>query len=152
MPIMVWLICTQFLVLRQPVHHLYTDASGSWGCGALAYPNWLQLPWHMPLPVFSIAFKELLPIVVAVAVWCHSWSGSYILCHSDNVVAVAQVNTLHGCDPPTAPLLRCLAYFQAQTDCRIRAVHIPGHLKINADDLLRSRAERICQRFPHLSP
>ena len=31
----------QILMLRQPDHHLYTDAAGSWGCGAWAQPHWL---------------------------------------------------------------------------------------------------------------
>ncbi len=53
----------------------------------------------------SIAFKELLPIVVAAAVWGHRWQGMYILCNSDNTAAVAQVNTLHARDSPTAHLL-----------------------------------------------
>ena len=53
--------------------------------------------------------------------------------------------------PQTAHLLRCLPYFLAQTDCRIQAVHMPGHLNINADDLSWNLAERVCQRFLLLS-
>ena len=136
---------SQFLLLQQPAHHIYTDASGSWGCSALAFPHWFQLQWQRSLPAMSIAFKELLPIVVAAAVWCHTWSGSYILCHSDNVVDVKQVYTLHGRDPATAHLLQCLAFFHAQTDRRIRAIHIPGHLNCNVDDLSMNRAEVVCR-------
>ena len=143
---------SQFLLLRQPAHHLYTDASGSWGAGALAYPNWLQIQWREELLVSSIAFKELLPIVLAAAVWGDRWAGAYILCHSDNMAAVAQVNSLHARNGPTAHLLQCLAFFQAQADCRIRAVHIPGHLNINADDLSRNRAHAVHQRLSLLSP
>ena len=58
----------QILLLRQPDHHLYTDTAGSWGCGALAQPHWLQVLWSNQTPLTSMAMKELLPIVLAVAV------------------------------------------------------------------------------------
>ena len=29
----------QFLLLQEPSHHLFTDASGSWGCGAWSLPS-----------------------------------------------------------------------------------------------------------------
>ena len=93
---------------------------------------------------------QLLPIVLAAAVWGHRWAGAYILCHSDNMAAVAQVNSLHAWDGPTAHLLRCLAFTQA--DCWIRAVHIPGHLNINADDLSHNKAHAVRQRLSLLSP
>ena len=31
----------QFLLLRHPDHHLYTDASSTWGCSAWSAPHWL---------------------------------------------------------------------------------------------------------------
>ena len=49
---------------------LISDASGSWGCGAFACTGqWFQLKlpesWHD----VHITVKELLPIVLAAAVW-----------------------------------------------------------------------------------
>lgn len=85
---------SQFLLWQQPAHHLYPDVSGLCGCGALAYPHWIQIPRQGELPVTSIAFKELLPIVVAAGLWCHRWREQYILCHLDNLAAVSQVNNL----------------------------------------------------------
>ena len=35
----------QFLILRKPDHHLYTDASGTWGCAAWSATRVFQLPW-----------------------------------------------------------------------------------------------------------
>ena len=35
----------QFLLLGEPDKHLFTDASGSWGCGAWSLPHWLQVAW-----------------------------------------------------------------------------------------------------------
>ena len=61
----------QFLLLQEPSHHLYSDASGSWGCGAFSLPAWLQFAWPRENPLHSIALKELFPIVPACLVWGH---------------------------------------------------------------------------------
>ena len=46
-----------------------SDASGKWGCGASWKESWLQLPWTEELAPVSITAKELIPIVLACAVW-----------------------------------------------------------------------------------
>ena len=142
----------QLLLLNDPAHHLFTDASGSWGCGAWSLPNWFQIPWQGNLNAASIAIKELFPIVVACAIWGHLWHRQYILCHSDNTAAVAYVNKLYAKDPLATHLIRCLAYFQALFDFRIRAVHISGHLNVGADDLSRDRAAAFLRAHPSASP
>ena len=142
----------QFLLLQDPSHHLFTDASGSWGCGAWSLPLWLQVSWQDFPPLNSIAIKELFPIVLACAVWGPRWQGSSILCHCDNTAAVHQTNTLHARDPQASHLLRCLAYFQALFDIRIRAVHIAGHLNGGADALSRNRASQFLASHPLASP
>ena len=110
----------QFLLLQESNHHLFTDASGSWGCGAWSLPHWLQWQWteSSALHMHSIALKELFPITLACAVWGQEWSRSYVVCHSDNSAAVSQVNRLHARDPLAAHLLRCLAFFMAKHDFR----------------------------------
>ena len=49
---------------------VYSDASGSWGCGALTGRTWLQHQW-IPgaAEAFSIAHKEFVPIIMAAAIW-----------------------------------------------------------------------------------
>ena len=50
--------------------NLFTDASGSFGTGAWFNEYWFQLPWPQAVVVkWSIAAKELAPVVIAVAVW-----------------------------------------------------------------------------------
>ena len=71
----------QFLLLRQPNHHMYTDASGTWGCDAWSLPHWLQIQWSTKTSLPSIALKELFPVVIATAVWGPFWTGKLILCH-----------------------------------------------------------------------
>ena len=48
--------------------NLYTDASGSFGCGAWWREGWLQLQWPDGLEEWSIARKEIVLIVVACMV------------------------------------------------------------------------------------
>ena len=142
----------QFLLLQEPSHHLYTDASGSWGCGAYSLPVWLQFSWPKVNPLHSIALKELYPIVLACAVWGHQWSGTYILCHSDNAAAVCHVNRLHARDPLASHVLRCLALFMAVFDFRLQAVHIAGRLNAGADQLSRDRARAFLESHPTALP
>ena len=44
-----------------PKFHIHTDASGSWGCGALFQGHWFQLPWDNSWLDTNIMAKELLP-------------------------------------------------------------------------------------------
>ena len=73
-----------------PVTEVWSDASGGWGCGAWWGPELFQVAWS-EWPVFSIAAKELLPIIVAVAIWGPRWVGSSVLCHCDNESVVAVI-------------------------------------------------------------
>lgn len=64
----------QFLLLRQPDQHLFSDASGSWGCGAWCLPQRLQVPW---------------PRDTECAIQDPSWRGQLIVCHSYNMAVVS---------------------------------------------------------------
>lgn len=68
---------------------IVSDASGSWGCGALYGPRWLQIKWAGlgPVKEQNITVKELLPIVVAAAVWGPHWEGRTIRAQCDNIAA-----------------------------------------------------------------
>ena len=81
---------------RQISHQFVSDASGSFGCGALWEFRWLQLQWpqscredFVQLTEASITLKELLPVVIACAVWGREWQNSTVLVHCDNVGAVS---------------------------------------------------------------
>ena len=53
----------------QPSITFASDASGNWGCGAACKNNWIQAQWGNCWLDHHIACKELLPIVIACAVW-----------------------------------------------------------------------------------
>ena len=48
-----------------PDHDIWSDASGSWGCGALWGPAWFHFQWPAELQPELISTKELIPIVIA---------------------------------------------------------------------------------------
>ena len=61
-----------------------SDALGSWGCGASLPETWSDI---------HITVKELLPIVLGVAVWGRAWRGYKVTCLCDNTAVVAIMNS-----------------------------------------------------------
>lgn len=109
-----------------PAISFSTDASGSWGCGALWGSNWFHCPWEGHWRECSIACKEMLPIVMAAALWGHQWHNCQVQVWSDNMAAVQVVNKLTSPDPILMHLLRCLHFFAAHYAFKLRAAHVAG--------------------------
>ena len=86
--------------------------SGSWGCGAFWGPHWFQWQWEGRASDWTIAPKELLPIVCSLAIWGKHWSGSRVECRCDNAAVVAVVNSGKAKDSTLLHLLRCLFSWQ----------------------------------------
>ena len=71
-----------------------SDASESWGCGAYTSAwEWFQLRWPPSWESIHITVKELLPIVVAAAVWHKQWEGKSVKCLCGNAATVAIINS-----------------------------------------------------------
>ena len=67
-----------------------SDASGSWGCGAYSSSGeWFQFEWPPFWLDRHITIKELLPIVLGVAIWGSHWTGLSVRCCCDNAAVVA---------------------------------------------------------------
>jgi len=64
--------------LAVPHHHLYSDASGGFGCGALWGTQWFQFKWPQSYAEVTIAPKELVPIVMACMIWGSCWQGKVV--------------------------------------------------------------------------
>lgn len=74
----------------------------------------------------NITVKELLPIVVAAAIWGRQWQGMSIRARCDNAAVVAMLKS-RTCKPPDAMhLLRCLAFLEAKHSFWVGADHIEG--------------------------
>ena len=98
-----------YLTARNMVE-IASDASGTWGCGALYGGSWFQLQWDSSTLDLAIVIKELLPIVVAAAVWGLVWRDQAILCHCDDQAVVAVLRSRTSKHPRLMHMLRCLFF------------------------------------------
>ena len=71
---------------------VHSDASGSWGCGAVQDLQSIQLEWFPRLCHLSIAVKELIQVVLAAATFGKSWSGKSVQFVVDNKAVVSVLN------------------------------------------------------------
>ena len=58
---------------------LTSDALGRWGCGAFCGREWFQLQWPERVQASNITVKELVPIVLAAALWGSGWKGKCVM-------------------------------------------------------------------------
>ena len=128
------------VALQHPSIELWSDASGAWGCGGFWNDKWFQVEWKK-WPGFqdaTISSKELLPLVIAAAVWGPQWRGSVVRCHCDNQAVVSVIRGGYCKDPPMAHMLRCLFFVEAYFDLTLSATHIPGIQNRAADCISRN--------------
>ena len=142
----------QSLRRTTPVARITSDASGNWGCGAFSGQAWFQLKWAQQLLGHSITIKELIPIVIAAAIWGHKWRGSTVQIMCDNAAVVNILNQNSSRDREVMHLLRCMAFITAKFQFLITASHIPGIENTAADALSRDKVNlfhSICPQADH---
>ena len=84
----------------------------------------LNGPGHGQITTFITA-KEMLPIVLAVAVWGGQWQGKTVRCWCDNAAVVAAVKSGWCKNKHAMHLLRCLYFFQAAYQVKLMTEHGP---------------------------
>lgn len=137
------------VVRGKPTVVLTSDASGSWGCGAYtSMGGWFQLKFPDSWLDVHITVKELLPIVLAIALWGHLWKGVTVSCKCDNMAVVAIVNSGRSKMDKAMHLMRCLSFFLAQWDVTLVCQHIPGVENNAADALSRDSLSLFQQLVP----
>ena len=140
----------------RPTTEVTSDASGRWGCGAWSRNSWFQLQWPDKNLDIPIAVKELIPIVLAGALWGKEWKRQRVRCSCDNEAVVAVMRTRTSRNPHLMHLLRCLFFIEAKYDFEFSCVHIPGKYNELADDLSRNRVCAFLSKVPgadrHPSP
>ncbi len=126
------------LVRGVPAGVLTTDASGNWGCGAFTSTGlWFQLRWPASWQSIHITVKELLPVVMGIAVWGAQWENGTVLCRCDNAAVVAILRSGSSRCPHAMRLVRCLFVFAAKYNIVLLAEHVPGVENGAADALSR---------------
>ena len=131
-----------------PKIELYSDASGSWGCGARCGNSWFQLSWDAASHHLSIAEKELIPIILASAAWGASWQDQQVICHCDNQVIVACLQSRTSKNTGIMHLLRCLVFVEARYRYHLQPVYINTHANHLADDLSRNKISSFLLKVP----
>ena len=128
---------------------LTSDASGHWGCGGfLASGEWFQLRWRGEWQEVHITAKELLPIVMACAMWTGRWRSKMVKCLCDNAAVVAIIQSGRSKHPLVMHLMRSLCLFTARHNVAIIAEHLPGKENGAADALSRCNLDLFFRQVP----
>ena len=130
---------------------IYTDASGSWGCGGFFREKWFQFAWIAEWSEIGIMTKELLPIVISCAVLGPKLYQKSIEVQCDNTGAVSAINKGSSKDRTAMHLLHCLWFFAALFQIRIITTHIPGIANTAADMLSRNLLPQFQEAYPQAS-
>ena len=135
---------------EEPAHTLTSDASGSWGCGAVTEASeFFQVKWPDSWAQVNIAVKEMVPVVIAVATWGCRWGPCTLLVRSDNMAVVCALSAGSARDPALMHQLRCLHFFTAQYQIPIKSRHLAGSCNLAADALSRNKQYKL---IPCLHP
>ena len=81
---------------------------GTGAAGHLAEKaRWFQIKWPPTLQASHITFKELVPIILAVAVGGHEWAGKSMIALFDNSAVVDVLRKRDSKEPQVMQLMRC---------------------------------------------
>ena len=127
---------------------LYTDASGSFGYGAVFKDQWFYGPWPDSWKSFNIAGLEFYPIVLSVIIWGHLMRNQHITFFTDNEALVHVINKNSCRDKFLMLFVRRLVLVCLQNNILFRARHVPG-IK---NDLADALSHLQIQRFRRLAP
>ena len=126
----------------------FTDASGEIGCG-----GWwgTQYKWSAAghFRDLSITQKEVLPVVMATAVWGQQWRRSAVKIFCDNKAAVIMLSAGYSRDPQIMHLLQCL-FFIFQIELSIS--HIQDSDNTQADGISRNQLPLFFSQVPEAEP
>ena len=81
-----------FQWLSSPHLHLYTDASGSLGYGAVFHQNWFYGPWPPSWTSKNIIVLEVFSIVLSIKIWGTQLANKCITFHTDNQALLEVIN------------------------------------------------------------
>ena len=142
---------SSFFPPPHPSYEVYSDASGSFGCGAFTRElGWFQVEWPESWMETDIATKELVPVVVAAAIWGRHWSGKHVRFHSDNTAVVATISSRTAKTPLLMHLLRCFSFYCAYFRFHFSAEHIPGPMNVAADAISRNNLPSFLSLIPQV--
>ena len=134
--------------------HLFTDAAGSTGCGALYEDSWFYFAWPewMKNAQPPIAFYEMMPVYLACIVWGVNWQKKRLLFHSDNLAVVYAWKKKSSAHNGMMELMRQIHFVAAKNNFDIQITHIAGVDNSIADAISRCDLERFRLLKPTAKP
>jgi len=135
--------------LQSPSVHLYTDAAGSLGYGAVFGPHWFSGAWNAEWLNQPTTLLELYPIVLAVCVWGQQLANQCIYFHTDNQALVDIINKQSSKDPKIMFLVRDLVLQCLKHNILFKSLHVPGRTNILADHLSRLQVDKFQELAPY---
>lgn len=130
--------------------HLYTDAAGTLGYGAIFGKSWFNGSWPEQIAHLPITFKELFPIVLAMEIWGSSLRNQCLIAHSDNLAVVHIINKQTCKESYIMILVRRLVLSCMKFNISLRCVHISGKYNILPDLLSRFQVEEFHRLAPEM--
>ena len=126
-----------------------TDASGEFGWGARWVEEHAAGKWEAAEAALGICWKELLAILQALKLWGREWEGCSVTGSSDNVAAIAAINSGRVRSREARVYLREVAMICTKYSIQLRMRHIAGALNVVPDKLSRGNADpsSACYKF-----
>ena len=118
------------------------------GCGAWCGTAWFQWKWEERSRQLPIAVKELIPIVIAAAIWGESRRGTQIHCRCDNQAVVVALAARSSRETHMMHFLWCLFFVEAHHQCQLRASYISTRDNAIADHLSRNNLTAFFSKLP----
>ena len=105
---------------------------------SLSRPKVVSAAVEFSFRYLSIAVKELIPVVLAAALFGPCWAGKVVQFAVDNKAVVEVINATFCSDSHMMHLIRLLVFFAAKHNFWFTAAHIPGKKNVVADALSRN--------------
>ncbi|XP_006821480.1 uncharacterized protein LOC102808314 [Saccoglossus kowalevskii] len=122
------------------------------GCGGYFNGEWFSSSWEKILstnsPELSIAWKELLPILLACLIWGNSWFGKRVMFHCNNESVVHIWSKGSTRCPYIMTLVWAIFFKAAKSNFHVMVTHIRGTNNNVADALSRLQIQRFRQIAP----
>ena len=133
------------VILQATDIDMFTDTSGSIGCGGIYTDRWFQMKWS---PAFlkkckpSIEFLELFAVTVAVLNWAKFFANRRICLFMDNETIMKAINNSSSRCRNCMFLIRKIVMVGLQHNVWIFAKHVRSKMNYFADSLSRFQQKR----------
>lgn len=138
-------------VLTSTELHLFTDACKFGYAGIFQnsyfyghFPSWWQSQ--------NITLLELYPIVLAIEVWCTSFTNRRVILHTDNKALVSVINSQTSREPLVMILIRRMVLFCLENNIVFSSVHVEGASNSASDALSRFQVQIFHGLCPNADP